>query len=226
MRHILFIVLITACAEGSSSTDELVPSGPVQAGKGDNFCPGVPARIAPTTPPPYSCGRLDPVNAAIAADVNRFWGSSVVACACGPDFPEGCEGAWSLFDTGYIYLGVPFLDGLGTSGSRMPAQYVVAHEFAHEIQGHYNAFAPTTQQRELTADCLAGYYLGSHVCRGTVTERDLITTLATACIIGDGTGDPIADLETHGTCEQRVESVKAGIRAYFAGEAPLEACAL
>jgi predicted metalloprotease len=86
--------------------------------------------------------------------------------------------------------------------------------------------APTTQQRELTADCLAGYYLGSLACRGLVTEEDVKTTLATACIIADGTGDPIADLATHGTCEQRVKSVAVGMNAYLAGDSALAACAL
>ena len=223
MHRLVICVLLAACATEADS--ELAPAGPVEAGKGDGFCPGVPARIAPMALPQYSCGPLDGVNGAIASDVNRFWGSQVTACACGPDFPQGCEGAYSLFGTGYIWIGVPFINGLAESGSLTPAQYAVAHEFGHEIQGRY-AFAPTVQQRELGADCLAGYYLGSLVCRSQITERDLLTALATAYIIADGTGDPIRDLETHGTPEQRAASLAHGVRAYLNSELPLRACAI
>lgn len=204
---------------------ELAPSGPVQQGKGDAYCPAVPARIAPSRPPLFSCGPLDPRHAAIARDVNRFWGSNVVACACGPDFPHGCEGAFSLFTEGYLWIGEDFMNTITESvGSIMPAESAIAHELGHDIQGHYNAFAPTMLQRELGADCLSGYYLGSLVCRGTATQQDLIAALATACAIGDGTGDPIADLDTHGTCERRVDAVKAGIAAYLNGDLPLDVC--
>jgi predicted metalloprotease len=202
----------------------LVPSGDI--GKGDGFCPIVPTRIAPTAAPEFSCGPLDAFHTTLMADVNQFWGANVQACACGPDFPSGCEGAFSLMTKGQIYIGVDFVNGLGLSGSAMPAQYVYAHEFGHEIEGHFNALAPTTQQKELTADCLAGYYLGSLVCRGLATAFDIRTTLATACIIADGTGDPIEDRDTHGTCEQRATSVAVGIDAYLAGLPPLAACAL
>jgi hypothetical protein len=226
MRGLVLLTLVGAACAADPADDELAPSGPVEAGKGDGFCPNVPANIRPTAAPPYSCGPLDARNGAIGAEVNRFWGSQVTSCACGPDFPEGCEGAFSLFDAGYIYIGVSFINGLAQSGSLMPAHYVFAHEFGHEIQGHYNAFARTTQQRELMADCLAGYYLGSHVCRGNATERDLMVTLNTACIIADGTGNPITDLSTHGTCEQRVGQVAKGIRAYLSNQLPITACAL
>jgi hypothetical protein len=222
MRPLLVCVLIAGCAGEHGS--ELAPSGPVEQGKGDAFCPTVPAGIAPMTLPRYSCGALDAVNGAIANDVNRFWGSQVTACACGPDFPSGCEGAWSLSGTGYIWIGTDFTNGLGASGSFMPAQYVFAHEFGHEINGRFGGAGPSTQQRELAADCLGGYYLGSLVCRGQATERDLATVLGTACIIADGTGNPLTDLQTHGTCEQRVTSVARGIRAYLDGELPLVAC--
>ena len=224
MRRLVLCAFLAACA--SDAEPELAPTGPVEQGKGDGFCPAVPAGIAPTRLSQYSCGRLDSVNTSLAADVNRFWGSQVVACACGPDFPEGCEGAFSLFTEGYIYIGAEFVNGLAQSGSLMPAQYVFAHEFGHELQGHFIGLAPTTQQRELQADCLAGYYLGSLVCRGNATINDVRATLATACIIADGTGNAITDLATHGTCEQRAKSVARGMEAYLGNELPLTACRL
>lgn len=230
MRVVLVGLAMIGCvscvgAEPESEL-ELEPAG--QDGKHDGVgaCPTVQAAIAPTAPTRYSCGALPPVHAAIMADVNAFWGSQVVGCACGPVSPAGhCTGAWSLFNTGYVYIGVEFLDGLTSSiGTWTPAQMVYAHEFAHEIQGHFNAFAATELQRELMADCLAGYYLGSLLCRGLATEHDVRAALATSCVIADGTGDPVADLDTHGTCEQRMQEVDVGIRAYQARSNPLAAC--
>src|ERR1044072_6736119 len=113
----------------SEPASELAPTGPVEAGKGDGFCPTVPANIAPFDVPAYSCGPVDATNAAIARDVNRFWGSNVTSRACGPDLPAGGVGAWSRFGPGYIWIGLDFVNGLGESGSLMPAQYVTAHEF-------------------------------------------------------------------------------------------------
>jgi len=223
-RRLLPVLVVAACAEGGPA-DGLAPSGPVTPGKGDQSCPIVPADIM-ATQAPYWCGPVDSVNGGLMSDVNHFWHSHVLACGVGPDFPEGVDGAWSLFDYGTIYVGLAFVNGLATSGSLMPAQYVYAHEFGHELEGHYGMRAPTMQQRELTADCLAGYYLGSVVCRGLATEQDVKTTLATACIIADGTGNPITDAETHGTCEQRMTSLAVGMKAYLAGDRPLDACAL
>ncbi len=223
---VLGLVVFSACATDTEPTPSLEPSGPVGDGKSDGSCPNVPAFIQPTAPPQYSCGALQSQHQRIFDDVNRFWGSSITACSCGPDFPEGCDGAFSLFEHGYVWLGETFLAGLLASGSWSPIYYVMAHEVGHEIQGHYNAFAPTTQQRELTADCLAGYYLGSLSCRGLTSRTDIVIALRTACIIADGTGDPVRDRETHGTCDQRANALAAGIDAYYAGALPLTACAL
>lgn len=227
MKHCLALVLLLVGACAATAPEDLAPSQVPVPGKGDGQCPGVAAAIAPTALSQYSCGPLDAPNDSLAGDVNAFWASQVQFCACGPDFPSGCDGAFSTFHHGYVYAGLSFMNDLiGSSQSAMVGSYVYAHEFGHELEGHYDAYAPTTLQRELTADCLAGYYLGSLICKGEVTTRDLQTTLATACVIADGTGDPVADLESHGTCDQRVKSVAAGIDAYLAGQAPLAACAL
>lgn len=223
-RVATFILLLGACS--TEAPADLVPEQPA-SGKADGSCPIINAGIRPTAPPPHSCGPVDGANNKLMADVNRFWSSQVGVCACGPDFPAGCDGAFSLFTHGWVYVGLDFVNELATSsGSTMPAAYVYAHEFGHEIQGHFNAYAPTTQQRELSADCLAGYYLGSLDCRNLVTKDDIRTTLATACIIADGSGDPIADLETHGTCDQRMKAVAVGMSAYLTGQPALASCAL
>lgn len=224
VRAAVLLVLASACGE---TMGDLAPDALPEAGKGDGFCPSVPASIVADVVPPFSCGPVDPLGAAVMAEVNGFWSSQVGLCGCGPDFPQQpCDGAYSLFDRGWIYYDPAFLAGLTASGSFAPSFYVLAHEMGHEIQGHFDALAPTTLQRELGADCLAGYYLGSLVCAGRTSAADIRATLATACIIADGTGDPVADLATHGTCAQRAASVEFGIEAYLRGDPALASCAL
>lgn len=218
-------MMIAGCANESSFTD-LAPEGTPQAampGKADAFCPTVAANFVPQIQAPHLCGPLDPTSQSLAADVNRFWNSQIGFCSCGPDYPTACEGA-TAHAGGWVYANLGFIADLRNSGSDMPAAYVYAHEFGHEIQGYLDQVPPIEQVKELQADCLAGYYLGSLSCRGIATMDDVRATLATACVIADGTGDPVRDLNTHGTCEQRMKSVAAGMDAYMAGEPALAAC--
>lgn len=219
------LMMIAACADGSSSTDLAPDRAPQSAvpGKSDAVCPTVNAGFVPQIQAPHLCGPLDPTSQSLTADVNRFWNSQVGFCSCGPDYPTACEGA-TAHQGGWVYANLEFIADLRTSGSDMPAAYVYAHEFGHEIQGYLDMVPPREQIKELQADCLAGYYLGSLSCRGIATIDDVRATLATACVIADGTGDPIRDLDTHGTCEQRAQAVAIGMDAYMAGEAALAAC--
>ncbi len=221
-RLACLLALAAGCASG---TEDLAPDGTVQPskpGKTDGFCPIVPAGMSVTEPASFLCLQPDAASAVMMADINRFWGSSIQLCACGPDFPN-CEAAEAR-SGGWVYANVAFVNNLRTTGSDMPSQYVYAHEVGHEIQAFFNVLPSLTQPKELMADCLAGYYLGSLVCRGTATLADVTATLQTACVIADGTGDPIADLGTHGTCQQRAASVARGMDAYLQGQAALAAC--
>ncbi len=205
-----------------AASDDLAPNGTVGGGKGDGACPIVEASIGVSSPQEFVCGAVSSRSAAEMADINRFWGSETALCACGPDQPD-CSNATAM-QGGWIYASNDFLEGLRSSGSNMPTQYVLAHEFGHEIQGVVG-IPEIEQVKELQADCLAGYYLGSLVCRGLVTDADVRATLATACLIADGTGDPVGDLQTHGTCAQRNSMVTRGMRGYLASQPALAVCA-
>lgn len=213
-------LLLIACVDAPA--DELTPEGGAD-GKADGSCPLVPARMTPQIAPPYRCAPVGLVSNTLMADVNTFWASEIQLCGCGPDYPDACEGA-TAYSGGYVYADPSFLDGLRVSGSDMPTSYVLAHEVGHEIQGYFDLVSPIEQYKELMADCLAGYYLGSLSCRGIATANDVRTTLATACVIADGTGDPVADLRTHGTCEQRASAVARGMDAYAQRLPPIAAC--
>jgi hypothetical protein len=226
---VLLLLLAAACTNDAvDPVRDLAPDGVV--GKADGSCPSIPAFMSASAPPRSSCGPVDAQTYNLFYDINQFWGSGVNACACGPDFPRDCYGAYSMFGTGYIWVGTRFAQELvaSSNGSLMPYQYALSHEMAHEVQGNYvpNVLAATEQRRELQADCLAGYYLGSVACRGLATENDIVTTLRTACTIADGTGDPIADQASHGTCEQRATAVARGMDGYLANGHPLDVCPL
>jgi predicted metalloprotease len=107
----------------------------------------------------------------------------------------------------------------------MPSAYVLAHELGHELQGVIGLPA-VAQHKELQADCFAGYYLGSVACRGLVGQADILATLTTACVIADGTGNPVTDRETHGTCEQRMQAVVLGMDGYARRLPATTACRL
>lgn len=222
-RCTLGVVFALAASCATEAPSELTLEGG-GGGKIDGQCGTVAANMAPLTAPAYQCTAPSAYHRLLMADVNQFWQSDIGVCGCGPDYPHGCEGA-TADRTGWVYANFDFIEGLRESGSDLPAAYVYAHEVGHMIQGYYNVLPRITQQKELEADCFAGYYLGSVICEGRASRADLELTLRTACVIADGTGDPITDLDTHGTCEQRVAAVALGIAAFQSGRAPIAACA-
>jgi Putative neutral zinc metallopeptidase len=218
----LISVVYVACATDEPASD-LTPEGGAPA-KADGFCPIVDANIPTIGAPPHLCGAVDAYNNALMTGVNKFWSLSATVCGCGPDNPAGCDAALASVG-GWIFVNQAFIADLARSGSHIPAAYVYAHEFGHEIQGAYGILPAITLHKELAADCFAGYYLGSLVCEGRVNQVDVTSTLETACVIADGTGDPVADLHTHGTCRQRVSAVARGIEAYLRGASAIATCA-
>jgi len=159
------------------------------------------------------------------ADLNQFWQSSVVACTCQSDAPGICQGgAFVGTDPGYIYFDVYALERLDQiSGSRLPADMVMAHEFGHSVQG-WLGVGTVGKFRELQADCLAGFYVGSRIRRGGVSQSDISSTFATACSYGDPYLAPWYAPGTHGVCQERVAALNQGMIGNLAGALPLQAC--
>jgi hypothetical protein len=215
---------LAACMVGPDD-EPLVPTGTTTiAGQGDGQCVTVPANIVPTAPPPFACGAVDSLSSSLLADINGFWGSNVGACNCIGDYDGPCVGANSRFELGWIYLQPGFIAQISSqSGTTTLGSYALAHELGHELQGH-NGVDGHLIQLELGADCLAGYYLGGKMCDEGIPQRDLQATLQFACSIADGNGDLAHDLESHGTCDQRMNAIKQGIDAYQRRQPPLVAC--
>jgi hypothetical protein len=77
--------------------------------------------------------------------------------------------------------------------------------------------------KELSADCLSGYFLGNLVCNQQTNAQEIIKTFNTLCFVDNGTSTYF-DPHGHGSCQERVSSIEQGINAYLAGVPPLNAC--
>jgi predicted metalloprotease len=158
-------------------------------------------------------------------DLNQFWQSSVNACSCQLDAPSVCVGGGFVGgDPGYVYYDAQALNRLDQlSGSRLPADMVLAHEFGHSIQ-LWLGLQSSGKSRELQADCLAGYYIGSRVRRGLATQADVANTFGTACRYGDPYLAPWYSPGAHGVCQERVAALTQGISGNLNGALPGQAC--
>ena len=105
------------------------------------------------------------------------------------------------------------------AGYRAPAgdfavAYVLAHEYAHNIQQELGIFdnrvGPSARPYELQADCWAGTWANSAYEQGDLTRADLAEVLDTALAVGDL---DVGNEQHHGTPEERREAVLAGFRS-------------
>ena len=197
-------------------------------GGGPATCPTRSGNIAPSNPPPYSCGQPGTTVDTIMQQLNEFWESGIQACVRGPDLPQCVGNAWAISPQdggmGYIYFDPTFLEVYSSqAGTLLMAANILAHEVGHNIQ---NAFGSSSLMisKELGADCYAGYFIGWLICNGEVNGADLMGTFAGACQGGDGSGFPWFDVNTHGTCTQRVQAIQLGIQRYSDGVPPVNAC--
>lgn len=196
-------------------------------GGGDSPSDGLsyPAHVAAHGAAPYLCGAAGTTTVEVMQDLNKFWQSSVTACSCQFDAPGICTGGGFVgTDPGYIYYDAQALGRLDQiSGSRLPADMVMAHEFGHTIQ-LWLGLQTFGKFKELQADCLAGYYVGSRIRRGTVNQNDITSTFATSCNYGDPYLAPWYEPSAHGVCSERVGMLKRGIDGQLAGLLPGQAC--
>lgn len=205
-------VLVSAC---SGSDDESSP------GSGSSQAMG----IRPLYAPQYLCGMPGSITNEVMSDLNRFWQSSVQACSCQPDAPGICYGgAFVGIDPGYIYYDAQAMTRLDQiTGSRLPADMVMAHEFGHSIQ-LWTSLRPAGKFLELQADCLAGFYVGSRIRRGLATQADVSSSFATACSYGDPYLAPWYEPGSHGVCQERVAMLNQGITGSLSGATYRQVC--
>jgi len=144
---------------------------------------------------------------------------------------SSCGGAYDVAGPHYcppdqtIYLDERFFEQLkaeyGAEGGDVAEAYVIAHEAGHHIQNLLgmlsgNESAEASVQTELTADCLAGAWLGSIADQGVYEQDEITEALDAASAVGDdniqartqGTVQP--ETWTHGSSEARQRAVLLG----------------
>jgi predicted metalloprotease len=135
-----------------------------------------------------------------------------------------------------VYLNTAFFDALARAfnlRSGFAAGYVTAHEVGHHVQNvlglltakaRADAADPANANArsvltELQADCYAGVWLHELHGAGSLTDSDLNDIIRAATVVGDDfqrnrAGVPLEpETWTHGSSEQRVRWLKAGMRS-------------
>ena len=162
----------------------------------------------------------------ILRDLGLFWNSSFVPCEC-RDMP-GMDCNWNAFvlrnGPGFIWYDAFLVYSLSEGESLVPVAYLMAHEAAHHIQWKYGYQYAFTIDRELGADCMAGYFLGYLSCTGQVDGVDVRASLDAICDAGDLPGTPWWDDNAHGTCRERIDETLAGISGYALRVPPKSWC--
>jgi predicted metalloprotease len=132
--------------------------------------------------------------------------------ACGP---AGDDAAFYCSGDDTIYVSVRFatdlyngvlrgLPGTGRAAGDFGVAYVLAHEYAHNIQHEFGVFdqyrGTTVRPLELQADCLAGTWGNSVYRQGQLHPGDIEEAIGTALAVGDF---DTRNVQHHGTPEER-----------------------
>ena len=103
-----------------------------------------------------------------------------------------------------IYLVPEQLESLSRVFGPSAIAYAIAHEFGHALQAVYR-IKLSGPSRELQADCLAGFVIGSGSKQLGVTREDVINMGRAAYAIGDA---------SHGTGAQRSYALLSGMGVF------------
>jgi uncharacterized protein len=104
--------------------------------------------------------------------------------------------------------------GFGRAAGDFAVAYVVAHEYAHNLQQELGAFdnrvTPSAKPFELQADCLAGTWAYSVYAEGHLQPGDLQEAADAALAVGDF---DVGNAQHHGTPEERRDALLTGYRS-------------
>jgi predicted metalloprotease len=104
--------------------------------------------------------------------------------------------------------------GYGHAAGDFGVAYVVAHEYAHNLQAELGLFrlgrGNSSKPLELQADCMAGTWGSSVFAAGRVDRRDIQEAIDTALAVGDF---DITGANHHGTPAERRDAWQTGFRS-------------
>jgi uncharacterized protein len=149
---------------------------------------------------------------------------SVTLTGCGPPADDSVALYCPADDTIYVgqrfaaelYMGV--LRGLpgeragyGRAAGDFAVAYVLAHEYAHNLQQELGVFdnsvSPNARPFELQADCMAGVWAYSVFAKGDLQDGDIQEATNAALAVGDF---DVGNAQHHGTPEERRDALVAG----------------
>jgi uncharacterized protein len=103
--------------------------------------------------------------------------------------------------------------GFGRAAGDFAVAYVLAHEYAHNLQQELGLFdnrqTPSARPYELQADCWSGTWANSVYEQGDLPQSDLDEILDAALAVGDF---DVGNAQHHGTPAQRRDAVLLGFR--------------
>jgi uncharacterized protein len=104
--------------------------------------------------------------------------------------------------------------GFGRAAGDFAVAYVVAHEYAHNLQQELGVFdnrvSPSARPFELQADCLSGTWAFSVYEEGLLQPGDIEEAANTALAIGDF---DVGNEQHHGTPQERRDALLAGFNS-------------
>lgn len=152
---------------------------------------------------------------------------SVTLTGCGPPADDSVALYCPADDT--IYVGQQFAAdlyagvlaglpgeaaGYGHARGDFAVAYVVAHEYAHNLQQELGVFSntvsPSARPFELQADCMAGVWAYSVFAKGDLEEGDFEEATSAALAVGDF---DVGNEQHHGKPEERREALVAGFNS-------------
>jgi predicted metalloprotease len=161
-----------------------------------------------------------------APSVQHVWVApgAKVDTACGTQ--AGDDAAFYCATDDTIYIGQTFAGaiydgvanglpgqraGFGRAAGDFAVAFVVAHEYAHNVQNEDGVFLGRTQARptELNADCLAGTWARWDSDQGRMQPGDLEEALNAALAVGDF---DFFNPQHHGTPLERRDALQTGFR--------------
>ena len=161
----------------------------------------------------------------ILRNLSVFWNSSFVPCDCSDIDPRCRMNAFASSEApGFIWYDDALVNLMSEGESLVPVAYLMAHEAAHHIQFQHGYNFAFPIEAELSADCMAGYFLGYLACTGQVDGVDVEASLSAVCSIGDLPNTPWWSESAHGTCEARTIMTLAGISGYALRVPPRDWC--
>ena len=154
--------------------------------------------------------------ASVCGDENGTLGDDAAAYCPGDDTLYISQKFATGIYTGALDRALPgSSQGYGKTVGDFAVAYIVAHEYAHQVQGELGALGqdgqrPATVNLELQADCYAGTWAKSAYDENRLEDGDVQEALDAALAVGDfDAGNP----GHHGTPQQRKNAWNSGFQS-------------